>query len=108
MKRLIEKGRELKKLLQENPEILEYMRLAEKFSDAVILPIPTDRLICAGEAAKNLGVNPAKISEYADKQILTKLYVDGSSHSKFWLSEVKAVAKKSAKGRRKNGLYDNA
>ena len=94
LERLIEKGRELKKLLQENPEILEYMRLAEKFSDAVILPIPTDRLIRAGEAAKILGVNPAKISEYADKKILTKLYVDGSSHSKFWLSAVKAVAKK--------------
>lgn len=27
LERLIEKGRELKKLLQENPEILEYMRL---------------------------------------------------------------------------------
>lgn len=90
---LIAKAKELKKILQENPEILEYMRLAEKFSDAVILPIPTDRLVRAGEAAKILGVNPAKISEYADKKILTKLYVDGSSHSKFWLSEVKAVAK---------------
>ena len=94
LEKLIEKGRELKKLLQENPEILEYMRLAEKFSDAAVLPMPTDRLIRAGEAAKILGVNSAKISEYADKKILTKLYVDGSSHSKFWLSEVKALAKK--------------
>jgi len=94
LEKLIEKGRELKKLLQENPEILEYMRLAEKFSDSVILPIPTDRLIRTGEAAKILGVNPSKISEYVDKKILTKLYVYGSSHSKFWLSEVKGVAKK--------------
>lgn len=91
---LIAKAKELKKLLQENPEVLEYMRLAEKFSDAAILPLPTDRLIRAGEAAKILGVNPAKISEFVDKGILKKFFVDGSSHSKFWLSEVKAVAKK--------------
>lgn len=90
---LITKAKELKKLLQENPEILEYMRLAEKFSDAAVLPIPTDRLIRAGEAAKILEVNAAKISEYADKGILRKFYVDGSSHSKFWLSDVKALAK---------------
>ena len=95
---LIAKAKELKKLLQENPEILEYMRLAEKFSDAVILPIPTDRLIRTGEAAKILGVNPSKISEYVEKKILTKLYVEGSSHSKFWLSEVKAVAKTNCGG----------
>lgn len=90
---LITKAKELKKLLQENPEILEYMRLAEKFSDAAVLPIPTDRLIRAGEAAKILGVNPAKITEYADRKILTRLHVDGSIQSKFWLSEVKSVAK---------------
>ena len=73
LERLIKKGREPKKFLQENPEILEYRRFAEKFFDAVILPIPVDRLIRAGEAAKILGVNPAKISEYANKKILTKL-----------------------------------
>ena len=93
LEKLIEKGRELKKLLQENPEILEYMRLAEKFSESAVLPMPTDRLIRAGEAAKILEVNTKKISEYADKKILKKFYVDGSSHSKFWLSDVKALAK---------------
>ena len=61
---------------QENPEILEYMRLAEKFSESAILPIPSDRLIRTGEAAKILGVNPARIREYADKKILTKLRVE--------------------------------
>ena len=77
----------------EGLEILEYMRLAEKFSESAVLPMPTDRLIRAGEVAKILEVNTKKISEYADKKILKKFYVDGSSHSKFWLSDVKALAK---------------
>lgn len=84
----------MRKILESNPEIFEYMRLAEKFSDAAILPLPTDRLVRAGEAAKILGVNPAKIGEYAEKKLLTKLHVEGSSQNKFWLSEVKSMAKK--------------
>ena len=93
---LIKKGRELKQLLKETPEILEYLRLLEKFSNGErsIIPIPTDKLVKSGEAAEVLGVNKATIDNYSKAGILTPLYTAGSNHKKFWLSEVKAVAKK--------------
>ena len=90
---LIEKGQELKKLLQETPEIIEYLKLAESLSGS-ILPIPSDRLICVSEAAKILKVSNSTICNYASSGILIPLYTAGSRHKKFWLSEVKAVAKR--------------
>ena len=96
LEKLLKKGRELKQLLKETPEILEYLRLLEKFSNGErsIIPIPTDKLVKSGEAAEVLGVNKATIDGYAKAGILTPLYTAGSTHKKFWLSEVKAVAKK--------------
>ena len=92
---LIEKGKELKALLNETPEILEYLRLTDKLNgEKNILPIVSDRLIRAGEAAEVLGVNSQTIGRYAREGILTPFKVDGSNQNKFWLSEVKAIAKK--------------
>ena len=90
---LIEKGQELKKLLQETPEILDYLKVVENLQGA-ILPIPADRLVRTGEAAKILCVSKDLISYYAKTGILTPFYTAGSTHKKFWLSEVKAVAKR--------------
>ena len=81
--------------MKENPEILEYLRLLEKFSgEKSIIPIPADKLVMSGEAAEVLGVNKATIDGYSRAGILTPLYTAGSTHKKFWLSEVKAVAKR--------------
>ena len=92
---LIEKGKELKALLKETPEILEYLRLTDKLNgEKNILPIVSDRLIRAGEAAEVLGVNSATICRYAREGILTPFKVDGSNQNKFWLSQVKAIARK--------------
>lgn len=90
---LIQKAERLKELLQNTPEIIQYLQLADNLQGA-IMPIPTDRLIRTGEAAKVLNVSKATISYYARTGILTPLYTAGSTHKKFWLSEVKAVAKR--------------
>lgn len=87
---LIDKAQQLKDLLQGTPEIIQYLNLADNLQGAV-LPIPTDRLIRTGEAAKVLNVSKATISHYAKTGILTPLYTPGSTHQKFWLSKVKAV-----------------
>lgn len=89
---MISKAEQLKKILTETPEIIAYLKLASSFKGS-ILPTPTDRLIRTGEAAKVLNVSKATISAYAKVGILTPLYTAGSNHQKFWLSEVKAVAK---------------
>lgn len=55
--------------------------------------VPTDRLIRAGEAAEILGVNKSTISAFCKAGLLTPLYVN-SDQKKFWLSEVKALPRK--------------
>ena len=55
--------------------------------------IPTDRLIRAHEAAEILGVGKATIGQFVKAGLLTPLYVN-SEQRRFWLSEVKSLAKK--------------
>ena len=93
---LIDKGRELKNLLTGTPEILEFLRIAESFNEEKnILPLSSDKLVRTGEAAKILCVSKGMIQQYVKEGILTPLYTAGSGHKRFWLSEVKAVAKRS-------------
>ena len=90
---LIEKGRELKKLLTQTPEILTYLQLINDIDDDKIqTPKIDDVLIRAGDAARILGVNQSTISHYVKSGRLRGYLVAGSSHLKFWRSEVKALA----------------
>ena len=79
---LVTAGEKLKRLLQDTPEVLEYLRLVSGV------------LVRAGEAAQVLGVNKETIYRYAEEKLLTPLYTPHSNQMKFWLSEVKSVAKK--------------
>ena len=91
---MVEKGRELQKLLQETPGIIRFMELMKELGDsAAILPAKADRLIRAGEAAQILGVDKAQIYKYAKEGKLTALYTAGSNHKKFWLSAVMSLPK---------------
>lgn len=91
---LVEKGKELQRLLDESPEILKFMELMKELGDsAAILPAKADRLIRAGEAAQILGVEKSQIYKYAKEGKLTALYTAGSSHKKFWLSAVMNLPK---------------
>lgn len=86
---LIQKGRELKALLEENPEILDFLKAIKETKDIkAIMPIKSDALIHAGEAAEVLGVNKACIYKYVKHGLLTPYYTPGSDFMKFWLSEV--------------------
>ena len=90
---LVNKGRELQKLLTETPEILEYLRLI-KDGENNVLTTKTDVLVRVGEAAKILCVSKATIYRYAVERKLTPYYTADSKQMKFWYSEVKALAKK--------------
>ena len=90
---LVERARELQKLLTESPEILEYLRLIRQ-GENNILPIKSDVLIRVGEAAKILCVSKATIYKYAVDRKLTPYYTANSEQMKFWYSDVKALAKK--------------
>lgn len=90
---LIMKGRELKKLLTETPEILTYLRLVKENGNETFLPKVDDVLIRSGEAAAILGVNKSVISHFVKTGQLRGYFVGEASHLKFWRSEVKALAK---------------
>lgn len=91
---LIAKGRELKQLLTETPEILTYLRLVSELdAEKLSLPKVDDVLLRSGDAAKILGVSPSLIRSYVKSGKLNGYFVAGSSHLKFWRSEVKALAK---------------
>lgn len=55
--------------------------------------IPDDRLIRTNEAAQILGVSKSTIGEFVKAGLLTPLYVN-SDQRKFWLSQVKALPRK--------------
>ena len=75
-------------LRSQDNEIYKLKLCYRIYSDCVIGEYKTVK-----RATKILEVNTTKINEYADKGILRKFYVDGSSHNKFWLSDVKAFSK---------------
>lgn len=75
------------------PELLRFMELAQN-TETVIMPIKGDKLIFAGQAAETLHVNPNMITRYVNEGLLNPVYTPHSSKRKFWLSEVKALAKR--------------
>ena len=91
---LVEKAVELKQVLSESPEILQYLRLIKEIgAEKVEVPRVDDVLLRAGDAAKILGVGQSRINAYVREGKLSRYYVEGSSHSRFWRSQVKALAK---------------
>lgn len=90
---MIAKGRELKQLLKETPEILTYLRLMNDCGEKNYMPKVDDVLIRSGEAAEILGVNKSAISYFVKTGQLRGYFVGEASHLKFWRSEVKALAK---------------
>ena len=89
---MVEKGRELQTLLTDTPEILSFLELMRDMKDGkAIMPVKTDTLILAGQAASILSVDKATIYRYVREGILRPYYTPHSSYMKFWLSDVKAV-----------------
>ena len=64
----------MKRLLTETPEVLEYLRLVSGGEEKNILPVKSDVLISAGEAAQVLSVGKETIYRYVAEKILTPLY----------------------------------
>ena len=94
---LVTRSQELKKLLKETPEIITLLQLLkEQGSDKAVTVIKTDALLLAGQAATVLAVDKARIYGYVKEGLLKPYYTPGSSRMKFWLSEVKALAKEVA------------
>ena len=74
------------------PELIRYLELTN--GTGMVMPIKGDMLIQQSEAAKVLDVNTTSISRFVREGILTPYYTPFSTRRKFWLSEVKALAKK--------------
>lgn len=85
--KLIEKGKELKALLEKSPEITAFAKAVADNAKPVLV-VDNDRLILAGEAASILGVNKSTIGRYIDEGLLNVYYVPHSSRRRFKLSEV--------------------
>ena len=90
---LITKAQELKKLLKESPEILAYLRLINEVgAEKLSTPKVDDVLLRSGEVAKILGVSVAAINHYVKTGKLKRYLIAGSTHWRYWRSEVKALA----------------
>ena len=96
---MLEKGRELKKLLGETPEILSFLQLMRDTGKPEIIPMQTDILVRAGQAATILNVDKAMIYRYVDNGLLHPYYTPPSSHMKFWMSEVKRIPRRGVAGK---------
>lgn len=87
IQQLLTAAKKLKKLLQESPEIAAFAEAVKDSRDPVLI-LENDRLIRAGEAAKN------KIGTYCRDGLLQAYYTPGSTKRKFRLSEVWSLAKR--------------
>ena len=97
---LLEKGRQLREILRETPEIVSFLQLVKDTGGkASIVPLQEDRLIRAGEAASILCVDKGTIYRYEREGKLEAFYTDGSSQKKFWLSRVMKLPKRAAKAK---------
>ena len=83
--------KELSKIL--SPDLIRFMELAQNTS-TVVMPIKGDKLVFIGEAAETLHVNTAMIARYVKDGLLKPVYTPHSGKRKFWLSEVKALARR--------------
>lgn len=92
IEKLLAKGQELKQFLRENPEVLEFLRLAAKttLQNPIIIP-PDERYIHAGEVAKILCIDKGAVYRLEKAGRLTAYYVGDASRMKFKLSDVLAV-----------------
>lgn len=89
---LVAKGRELQAILKESPSVLQFLQLVkETGQNMAVLPVQSDALICAGEAAGILKVDRGSIYRYEKEGLLKAYYTPGSPRKKFWLSEVKGL-----------------
>lgn len=75
-----------------NPDLLRFMELAQNM-DTVLMPVKGDKLIFASQAAEVLHVGAGMIYRYVEEGLLRAVYTPHSGKRKFWLSEVKALAK---------------
>ena len=87
---MIEKGKELQRLLQQSPEIIAFAGAVQQAKEPVLL-LEHDRLVLAGEAATILGTSKSHIGQLVKQGLLTPYYTPGSSYRKFRLSEVWAI-----------------
>jgi len=89
---LLAKGQELKQFIRENPDVLEFLRLAAKttLQNPIIIP-PDERYIHAGEVAKILCIDKGAVYRLEKAGRLTAYYVGDASRMKFKLSDVLAI-----------------
>lgn len=91
---IVEKGWELQALLKESPNIMQFLRLVKETGESMAaLPALSDVLICAGEAANVLKVDRGSVYRYEKAGLLKAYYTPGSLRKKFWLSDVKELAR---------------
>ena len=86
-----ERARELQAIVADLKPFLELIR---DLDGKIILPIPADRLIRAGEAAELLGVSQTTIGRFVKAGLLKPYYVN-SEQRRFKLSEVNSLIKES-------------
>ena len=84
--------RKAKELQEIAAELKPFLELVNAF-DGKEFAIPTDKLVRTKKAAEILGVGNATICAFVKAGLLTPLYVN-SEQRRFWLSEVKSLAKK--------------
>lgn len=71
------------------------MELAQNV-EPVLMPIKGDTLIYLSDAAKVLHTNTTTISRYVKEGLLQPVFTPHCSKRKFWLSEVKGLARREA------------
>ena len=77
------------------PEMIRFMELTRD-TGAMVMPVKGDTLIFMNDAAKVLHTNSTMISRYVKEGLLRPVYTPHCNKRKFWLSEVKALAKGAA------------
>ena len=92
---LVEKGRELQQMLHDSPEIMDYMKLAQQQGN-IVMPIRADCLVEAKQAAQILGVGKNTIYQFIKEGLIRPFYTPNSSHMKFWISDVRKLARSKA------------
>lgn len=73
-------------------ELQPFLELLKEFDGREVLPMPTDRLIRSKAAAEILGVNQGTFNSFV-RAGLIKPYFVNSYQNRFWVSDVKALAK---------------
>lgn len=91
---VLDAAKELKKILDENPEIVRFAELMVKQKGDIVFPKVFDNLLSAGQAAKVLGVSRGTIYSYKERGLLPAYTLPDSSRVKFKASDVLGLAKK--------------